>query len=479
MKPRAFIGSSVEGLNIAYAVQQNLLYDAEITVWSQGVFQLTAGAVDSLIDILNTSDFGIFIFTPDDIATIRKASTPVVRDNVLFELGLFLGKLGRDRAFFLIPDNITDLHLPTDLLGITPGKYEGSRSDTNLQAATGPVCNQIRNQIKKIGVTPGRLATPSVAEDVSKPDADGKWFEAFLSGNHAEAQQLLELKLQKQSGVDRLKTELWLHFNNLKMGKSDALAAISAFCRDQKSNVDLIEMSAILLLAEGHADTAIQLIYEADEIVQKKPEIRIALADCYMKVGEPSLAERALDQSENYESSDVAVKLSEILEEQGKKDAAFVAIHKAYIEDSVNESIRYRFSRLALAMEKNEISSFLLEKLTRDFPKNSDYWGYFGNACYALRLYDRALFAYRQGVALGGNVQWILSNIGNLLSTKDLPTESIIYLEQSTKSEGTPYAFERLASAMKAKQAELDLLVKKCDEGLRQIRALGQKPQIQ
>jgi predicted nucleotide-binding protein len=151
MKPKIFIGSSVEGLNIAYAIQQNLTHDAESTVWDQGVFDLSKTTIESLDKTLESMDFGVFVFSADDVTTMRDKESPTVRDNVLFELGLFIGKMGRNRVFFVIPDGTT-IHIPTDLLGVTPGKYESGRGDGSFQAATGAVCNQMRTQIKSLGL---------------------------------------------------------------------------------------------------------------------------------------------------------------------------------------------------------------------------------------------------------------------------------------------------------------------------------------
>ena len=147
MKPKIFIGSSVEGLNIAYAIQDNLQHDAYITVWDQGIFKLSSNTLDDLTKALTEFNFGIFVFKPDDITQIRQSNYNTVRDNVIFELGLFIGKLGKERVFFVLPNSVNDFHLPTDLLGITPGKYL-DRPDENLKAALGPFCNQVRIQIK-------------------------------------------------------------------------------------------------------------------------------------------------------------------------------------------------------------------------------------------------------------------------------------------------------------------------------------------
>jgi Predicted nucleotide-binding protein containing TIR-like domain len=148
-RPAVFIGSSVEGLDVAYAIQENLHHDAEVTVWPQGVFDLTQTALKSLTKMLEKADFGIFVFTPDDRIRLRKKALSAVRDNVVFELGLFIGKLGVDRTFVVIPDDAKDLHIPTDLTGVTPGKFDPKRNDRNLSAALGPFCNRVRAALRK------------------------------------------------------------------------------------------------------------------------------------------------------------------------------------------------------------------------------------------------------------------------------------------------------------------------------------------
>lgn len=149
MKPRLFVGSSVESLEIANDFQESLQYDANVTVWTQGIFQLSSNALDDLIDALNKFDFAIFIFKSEDISTIRKNEYNVVRDNVVFELGLFIGRLGKDKVFFVSPKNTDNFHLPSDLAGINYGTYDSERDDDNMLAALGPFCNQIRRELKK------------------------------------------------------------------------------------------------------------------------------------------------------------------------------------------------------------------------------------------------------------------------------------------------------------------------------------------
>jgi Predicted nucleotide-binding protein containing TIR-like domain len=176
MKPRLFIGSSSESLDLAYAVHQNLRREAECTLWNEGVFEPSKYTLESILKALEHSDFGLFVFGGDDILRMRSVDYVAVRDNVLFELGLFVGRLGRDRTFFLLPDEHTAFRLPTDLLGLTPLTYESDRHDENWTAAVGPACHQVRQVVKRLGGlkllsapnSSAATAPSSTAEEVNK-----------------------------------------------------------------------------------------------------------------------------------------------------------------------------------------------------------------------------------------------------------------------------------------------------------------------
>lgn len=143
MKPRVFIGSSTEGLSVAYALQNNLEDAADITVWTQNVFLATEYTLESLLKQLLVADIGVFVFSPDDLIRMRGAEYASVRDNVIFEFGLFVGHLGRHNSIVVAPKN-ENLRLPSDLLGVQVLKFQSDRQDRNLDAALGPASSKIR-----------------------------------------------------------------------------------------------------------------------------------------------------------------------------------------------------------------------------------------------------------------------------------------------------------------------------------------------
>lgn len=170
-KPRVFIASSVEGLPVAEAVNANLDHDTVPTIWKGGTFHLSSNTVDDLVKKASQVDFAIFLFTPDDVATSRGKSAPVVRDNVLFELGLFIGTLGKERCFIVRPRGV-NLYMPTDLLGLIAADYAVDRGDEDWFSATNTACTKIRNEIKRFGnlerLTPSAQINGSVVPAKSR-----------------------------------------------------------------------------------------------------------------------------------------------------------------------------------------------------------------------------------------------------------------------------------------------------------------------
>lgn len=149
-KPSLFIASSVEGLTVADAINLNLDHDTQNTLWRSGTFKLGSNSLNDLTSKSSAVDFAVFVFTPDDLATIRKKEEYIARDNVVFELGLFIGSLGRDRCYVVKPRGI-EMHLPSDLLGITTADYVPNRTDGDMASALNAACKQIKDRVHELG----------------------------------------------------------------------------------------------------------------------------------------------------------------------------------------------------------------------------------------------------------------------------------------------------------------------------------------
>ena len=148
--PSVFIGSSAEGHAIAEAIQVNLDRACEVVIWSQGIFGLGGGTLETLVEKADEFDFAVLVVTPDDMIHSRGAEQPSPRDNVLLELGLFMGKLGRTRTFVIF-DRTAKIKMPSDMAGVTLADYQPHASG-NLQAALGAASTKIKTAIQDLGV---------------------------------------------------------------------------------------------------------------------------------------------------------------------------------------------------------------------------------------------------------------------------------------------------------------------------------------
>jgi hypothetical protein len=95
-------------------------------------------------------DFAVLVVAPDDLIQSRGTSQQAPRDNVLIEIGLFVGILDRERTFVVF-ERDGKIKLPTDLAGVTLAGYQRPVAGP-LQAALGGCCAQIRRSVASLGV---------------------------------------------------------------------------------------------------------------------------------------------------------------------------------------------------------------------------------------------------------------------------------------------------------------------------------------
>ncbi len=124
MKARIFIGSSTEGLEIAEHIKAMFNDKYDCYLWTDDIFKFNDSFLFTLLKEASLFDFGILVASKDDSSVIRDKSFLTPRDNVIFELGLFLGRLGASRAFVI---QEIGSKLPTDLLGITVPQFEKTK----------------------------------------------------------------------------------------------------------------------------------------------------------------------------------------------------------------------------------------------------------------------------------------------------------------------------------------------------------------
>lgn len=122
-KVRLFVISSKEALPIAEAIKAAFQDDTfETKLWVEDTFRACSYTLEDLERELDEADFAVAVAHADDETTSRGKDWPAPRDNVIFELGLFMGRLGRKRAILMEPRG-EGIKLPSDLAGVTTITY--------------------------------------------------------------------------------------------------------------------------------------------------------------------------------------------------------------------------------------------------------------------------------------------------------------------------------------------------------------------
>ena len=144
-KLRVFVASSSEQIKVAERIAEALKDPREwnVRVWNE-LFSFSATYIESLEQELERADFAVVVLTADDAGSVRDRAVNLPRDNVIFELGLFIGRLGRPRCFFFI-DGDSDTKIASDLSGV---KLVNFYPDTDAMDPRKPSLKTQAKQVK-------------------------------------------------------------------------------------------------------------------------------------------------------------------------------------------------------------------------------------------------------------------------------------------------------------------------------------------
>lgn len=135
LKPKTFIGSSSSGYQIAEKVKEYLSNISNVHLWKDGgVWEVNSSTFENLLKLVNLFDFGIFVATADDLTMANEDKIVIKpRDNVILEMALFLGALGKDKSFLLVEEGIK---LPSDFNGIYMPQFKADNEDSIEKACS-------------------------------------------------------------------------------------------------------------------------------------------------------------------------------------------------------------------------------------------------------------------------------------------------------------------------------------------------------
>ena len=246
MKPRIFIGSSTEGLYAAEFVKQFFKADYECIVWNDKVFKFNRSFLETLLNSASLFDFGFLIFTKDDLQLVRDSAFETARDNVLFEYGLFLGRLGLDRAFVIAEKEVK---IPSDFMGYTLTEMETEKDKDGKprvkEAQFIPELENLKRQIDDyirlghLGLLPSTVIAISYFENFVKLVADWMNENAGAIPYGDKAYKSAKLKIVIPANLDAdLKKRADLFYRKLGLSES------SFPSRGRSYPVHLAEMAA-------------------------------------------------------------------------------------------------------------------------------------------------------------------------------------------------------------------------------------------
>lgn len=219
LKPRLFIGSASETLEIANELEFELQNDTETEIWNYNTFRPSQFTLEELIRKVKEVDFAAFILGREDKVISRGEESNSPRDNIVYEAGLFAGHLGITNVFLIIDKRGTKI--PSDWKGFGYLIYD---PEANIQQE---IIHKAAIQIRR------QIAIWNASKELSiEQIVSGHWWQYVVNMEEGSVISILRIFQDEISSQWQINGKAWD-----KDGKSRAIfwsRAVAIDVRDRK-----------------------------------------------------------------------------------------------------------------------------------------------------------------------------------------------------------------------------------------------------
>lgn len=159
-KAKIFFGSSSEAKEDLRILSRQVCHEdwAVPVLWSREGFPPGRSYLDSLLKQSREVQFAVFLCRGDDVVDSRSVRSMAPRDNVIFEIGMFVRALGPEAVLLVVPETNPPVKIPSDYAGFPSIRYEsGSVPEEYLRQPAEEVRARLRGSWQPTSTPPTAL----------------------------------------------------------------------------------------------------------------------------------------------------------------------------------------------------------------------------------------------------------------------------------------------------------------------------------
>jgi len=210
-------------------------------------------------------------------------------------------------------------------------------------------------------------------------------------------------------------------------------AAMMAVERYPYSATLLIRKADVLVVHRRYKE-ALRILEQAEILDSRDINIFILRTDAFLALDKPekavALLEKALEQFEGEEKVELLFELADVYDDYEDFDKVFDCLKEVLTVDPLNEEALYKICFWTDFTGRNEEGIRLHQQIIDEHPFSDLAWFNLGAAYQGLKLYEKAIDAYKYTVAIEDKCDYAYRNLGDAYIRLHRYKEAIEALER-------------------------------------------------